>query len=86
MLKALRAAIKKSVKVVSAEDAHERLIEGAKYVTGAEWRDEFKALYKTGSTRQAESQAFAKGLGGVIAKGFVDNQGQCYWPTVTAPG
>ena len=85
MLKALRAAIRKSDREVSAEDAGGSLMEGANYVGGAEWRDEFRTLYKTGSTRQAESQAFTKGLDGLAAKGFVGNRGSCYWPTVTAP-
>jgi hypothetical protein len=85
MLKALRAAIRKSDREVGAEDASGDFLEGAKYVTVAEWRDGFRALYKTGSSRQAESQAFAKGRDGLIAKGFVGNRGYCYWPTVIAP-
>jgi hypothetical protein len=85
MLRALRAAIRKSDREVGAEDAYDTLLEGARYVTGAEWREEFRTLYKTGSSRQAESQAFAKGRDGLIAKGFVGNQGSCYWPTVMAP-
>jgi hypothetical protein len=85
MLKALRAAIRKSDREVGAEDASGDFLEGAKYVTVAEWRDGFRILYKTGSSRQAESQAFAKGRDGLIAKGFVGNRGYCYWPTVIAP-
>jgi len=85
MLKALRAAIQKSRNVVRSEDAGGNLLEGARYVTGTEWREEFRTLYKTGSTRQAESQAFTKGRDGLVAKGFVDARGSCYWPTVTAP-
>lgn len=85
MLKALRAAIQKSLRVVREEDAGSNLKEGAKYVFEAEWRDEFRTLYKTGSTRQAKSQAFTKGRDGLRAKGFVDNRGTCYWPTMIAP-
>jgi hypothetical protein len=85
VLKALRAAIRKSDREVGAEDAYDDLLKGAKYVTGDEWQAEFRTLYKTGSSRQAQSQAFAKGRSGLIAKGFVGNRSSCYWPTVTAP-
>jgi hypothetical protein len=85
MLKALRAAIRKSDHKVGAYDASGDLLEGAKYVTGAEWHAEFRKLYKTGSSRQAESGSFTRGRDGLVAKGFVGNQGSCYWPTVTAP-
>jgi AAA domain len=85
MLKALRAAVRKSDHQVSAEDASGDLLESTRYVTEAEWRDEFRTLYKTGSSRQAESGSFTRGRDGLIAKGFVGACGQCYWPTVTAP-
>jgi hypothetical protein len=85
MLKALRAAIRKSDREVGAEDAYDDLLEGARYVTGAEWHAEFRKLYKTGSSRQAESGSFTRGRDGLVAKGFVGSQGSCYWPTATAP-
>jgi hypothetical protein len=85
MLKALRAAIRKSDREVGAEDASGDLLEGTRYVNGSEWRNEFRTLYKTGSSRQAESGSFTRGRDGLVAKGFVGARGSCYWPTVTAP-
>jgi hypothetical protein len=61
MLKALRAAIKKSLRVVRADEAGGNLIEGAKYVFESEWRDEFRTLYKTGSTRRPKAKPSPRG-------------------------